>query len=34
VWTSADGTDVKVYETEIQAKAKVLRAGGSYITQG
>lgn len=34
VWTSADGTETRPYETEIQSKAKVLRAGGSYITQG
>lgn len=28
VWT--DGTDTVTYPTEIQAKAKVLRKGGSY----
>lgn len=28
VWT--DGTNVIEYDSEIQAKAKVLRAGGSY----
>lgn len=27
-WT--DGTNVVVYDTEIQAKAKVLRKGGTY----
>lgn len=27
-WT--DGTNVVVYDTEIQAKAKVIRKGGSY----
>lgn len=27
-WT--DGTTVVIYDTEIQAKAKVLRKGGSY----
>lgn len=27
-WT--DGTDTVVYQTEIEAKAKVLRKGGSY----
>lgn len=28
VWT--DGTTTVIYPTEIQAKAKVLRAGGTY----
>jgi hypothetical protein len=28
VWT--DGTDTVTYNTEIEAKAKVLRKGGSY----
>lgn len=32
VWTSSDGTETMTYETEIQAKAKVLRKGGSYTT--
>jgi len=27
-WT--DGTNVVIYDTEIQAKAKVLRKGGTY----
>lgn len=30
VWTSADGSETVVYTSEIQAKAKVLRVGGSY----
>lgn len=30
VWTSEDGTQQMTYTTEIQAKAKVIRAGGSY----
>lgn len=34
VWKSDDGTDSVVYPTEIQAKAKVIRAGGSYEPQG
>lgn len=29
-WTSADGQTTMVYNTEIEAKAKVLRQGGSY----
>lgn len=32
VWTSADGTQTMTYNTEIEAKAKVLRVGGSYVT--
>lgn len=32
VWT--DGVTEVVYDTEIQAKAKVLRKGGSYKPQG
>ena len=31
VWT--DGTDTVVYSTEIQAKAKVMRYGGSYTIE-
>lgn len=31
VWTSADGRYTTVYATEIQAKAKVKRAGGAYV---
>lgn len=31
VWT--DGTNTIIYDTEIQAKAKVLRKGGSYKPQ-
>jgi len=34
VWTSDDGSDKVTYDSEIQAKAKVLRAGGSYVKQG
>jgi hypothetical protein len=30
VWTSEDGQETMSYPTEIQAKAKVIRAGGSY----
>lgn len=29
-WTSLDGESTMVYDTEIQAKAKVLRKGGTY----
>lgn len=32
VWT--DGTDTVVYNTEIEAKAKVLRKGGTYTRVG
>lgn len=32
VWTSEDGTQTMTYTTEIEAKAKVLRKGGSYTT--
>lgn len=32
VWTSADGSTTVTYTTEIEAKAKVLRKGGSYVT--
>ena len=31
VWT--DGTDTVIYDSEIAAKAKVLRKGGSYKIQ-
>lgn len=34
VWTSADGQTTMTYESEIQAKAKVLRVGGTYVRQG
>lgn len=30
VWTSLDGTQTQEYPTEVQAKAKVIRKGGSY----
>lgn len=30
VWTSLDGTETMEYPSEIQAKAKMLRKGGSY----
>lgn len=33
VWTSADGEHTVVYDTLIQAKAKVHRKGGSYQPQ-
>lgn len=29
-WTNLDGSQTMTYDTEIQAKAKTLRAGGSY----
>lgn len=32
IWT--DGTNKVVYKTEIEAKAKVLRRGGSYVRKG
>lgn len=34
LWTSEDGTYSVIYDSEIQAKAKVQRAGGSYTAQG
>jgi hypothetical protein len=34
VWTSDDGSSSVTYPSEIQAKAKVLRVGGSYKPQG
>lgn len=34
VWTSADGKETSVYPSEIQAKAKTMRAGGTYTTKG
>lgn len=33
VWTGPDGTTI-TYNTEIQAKAKVIRSGGTYTKQG
>jgi hypothetical protein len=30
VWTAADGETTVTYNTEIEAKAKVLRRGGTY----
>lgn len=30
-WTSADGETTMVYPTEMQAKAKKIRAGGDYV---
>lgn len=30
VWTSEDGSTTEVYSTEMQAKARELRSGGSY----
>lgn len=32
LWTSGDGAEMVTYDTEIQAKAKVLRKGGSYVS--
>lgn len=29
-WTSDDGNDIVVYDSEIVARAKVKRAGGTY----
>lgn len=35
LWTSStDSTDQVVYSSEIQAKAAVIRKGGSYVKQG
>lgn len=31
VWTSGDGLTTVTYNTEIEAKAKVLRKGGTYV---
>lgn len=33
VWTAPDGTGKIVYPSEIQAKAKVIRSGGTYTKQ-
>lgn len=33
LWTSDDGTQTVSYSTEIQARAKVIREGGSYVVQ-
>lgn len=30
VWTSADGQTSTTYNTEIEAKAKMIRKGGTY----
>lgn len=30
VWKSLDGAETQEYPTEVQAKAKVIRKGGSY----
>lgn len=30
VWTSSDGSETVTYDTEVMAKAKVMRKGGSY----
>lgn len=32
VWTSPDGSQTMTYTTEIEAKAKMMRKGGSYVT--
>lgn len=34
LWTSPDGQTSIKYDTEIEAKAKVLRVGGSYKPLG
>lgn len=34
IWTSADETQTQEYDTEIQAKARVIRKGGSYKPKG
>jgi hypothetical protein len=34
VWTSTDGSETVIYPQEIQAKAKTMRAGGSYAVKG
>lgn len=35
LWTSAtDPNDQVVYNTEVEARAKVLRKGGTYVKQG
>lgn len=31
-WTSADGSQKMTYDTLMQAKAKVMRKGGTYTT--
>lgn len=33
VWTSLDGKSTQEYPTEVQAKAKVLRKGGTYTAK-
>lgn len=33
-WTSADGETKMTYNTEIEAKAKVMRKGGTYKPLG
>ena len=30
VWTSADGSEKATYRTEVEARAAVIRKGGSY----
>ncbi len=34
LWTSADGATTMTYSTELEAKAKVMRKGGSYAPIG
>lgn len=34
VWTSEDGQTTMEYDREVQARAKVLRKGGSYVRKG
>lgn len=33
VWKSLDGTQTQEYPTEVQAKAKVIRKGGTYTAK-
>lgn len=33
-WTSADGSISQTYSSEVQAKAKVIRKGGTYVPTG
>lgn len=33
VWTSEDGEMTVTYDTEVAAKAKVIRKGGTYVAK-
>lgn len=33
VWTSDDGETQLVYDTEVAARAKVIRKGGTYVAK-